>query len=327
MKLIVIGLGSMGKRRIRLLLKEFSGIIVCGVDLNQERRVQVECEFNIRTYSYLTNAIDNEKPDAVFVCTSPISHADIALESIGKGLHVFSEINLLCNKYDEIIQMAKLHDVQIFLSSTLLYRKEIQEIKQNVLCESSRVNYRYHVGQYLPDWHPWEDYRNFFVANKKTNGCREILAIDLPWIIDIFGKIKKIYCLKDKMSGLEIDYPDNYIIMLEHENGNKGTLNIDIVSRKAVRDLLVYSENLYITWDGTPNGILKYNLANKSMDKISVYDNVQKDYRYADNIIENAYLEEIKVFIEKINNRGNGEKYTFEEDKYTLSIIDQIEGG
>ena len=35
------------------------------------------------------------------------------------------------------------------------------------------------LGQYLPDWHPWESYKSFFVSNKKTNGCRELFAIEL----------------------------------------------------------------------------------------------------------------------------------------------------
>ena len=177
----------------------------------------------------------------------------------------------------------------------------------------------------MPDWHPWEDYRNFFVGDKRTNGCREILAIDMPWIINTFGRIKDVKVIKDKISSLDIDYPDNYLIMLEHETGNKGILIVDVVSRKAVRELLVYSENLYLTWDGTPNGLYKYDLSDKIMKNIKSYDNINKDNRYSDNIIENAYLDELIIFINKIRNNDNKERYTFEDDKYTLQIIDKIE--
>jgi predicted dehydrogenase len=326
MKIIVIGLGSMGKRRIGLLLNKFNDIEVAGVDTSQERCEQIKALYNINTYSSITLAIEAEEPYAVLVCTSPISHGSIILECIRKGLHIFSEINLLYDKYDEILKEAGKYKVMLFLSSTLLYRNEIQIIKNFVLEDKSKVNYRYHVGQYLPDWHPWEDYRNFFVGDKRTNGCREILAIDMPWIINTFGRIKGIKVIKDKISSLEIDYPDNYLILLEHETGNKGVLIADVVSRKAVRELLVYSENLYLTWDGTPNGLYKYDLSNKVMKNIKSYDSIQKDNRYSDNIIENAYLDELITFINKIRNNENKERYTFEDDKYTLQIIDEIEG-
>lgn len=325
MKMLVIGLGSMGKRRIGLLLNSFKDVELAGVDTSEERCEQVKTLYNINTYSSLRLAIEAEKPYAVLVCTSPISHSSIILECIKEGLHVFSEINLLYDKYEEIIKEADKNNVMLFLSSTLLYRNEIQIIKNFVLEDKSKVNYRYHVGQYLPDWHPWEDYRSFFVGDKRTNGCREILAIDMPWIINTFGRIKDVKVMKDKISNLEIDYPDNYLILLEHETCNKGVLIVDVVSRKAVRELLVYSENLYLTWDGTPNGLYKYDLSDKVMKIIKSYDNIKKDSRYSDNIIENAYLDELISFINKIRDNDNRERYTFEDDKYTLQIIDKIE--
>lgn len=98
---------------------------------------------------------------------------------------VFTELNLVSDGYEEFTKDE--YDNRLFLSSTLLYRKDIQYIKDRV--GEERVNYVYHVGQYLPDWHPWESYKDFFVGDKRTNGCREIMAIDLPWIESAFGKI------------------------------------------------------------------------------------------------------------------------------------------
>ncbi|MDE6927475.1 MAG: hypothetical protein K2P06_01985, partial [Muribaculaceae bacterium] len=66
--------------------------------------------------------------------------------------------------------------------------------------------YIYHVGQYLPEWHPWENYQDFFVGDKRTNGCREIMAIEFPWLIETFGEIREVSVLHDKMSHLNIDY-------------------------------------------------------------------------------------------------------------------------
>ena len=64
--------------------------------------------------------------------------------------------------YDENIALAKAKDKILFLSSTFLYRKENQSIIEKVHEAQCPLNYIYHVGQYLPDWHPWESYNNYF---------------------------------------------------------------------------------------------------------------------------------------------------------------------
>ena len=119
-----------------------------------------------------------------------------------------------------MIAEAKKRGRILFLSSTFLYRKDIQYIKDRVA--GKRTNYIVHTGQYLPDWHPWESYQSFFVNDPRTNACREIMAIDLPWIIQMFGPVKDLCVKKGKDSILNIDYNDNYIISFEHENGSRG---------------------------------------------------------------------------------------------------------
>lgn len=327
MKLLVVGLGSMGKRRINLLKKYFGiRVEIIGLDKNPERRNQVEELYDIGTYFDLGEAIDIEKPSGALICTDPISHADIIMKCLNKNLHVFTELNLLKDRYLEIIDTAKKNRLELFLSSTFIYRNEIDYIRTELKSSSQKVHYRYHVGQYLPDWHPWESYKDFFVNNKRTNGCREIFAIELPWILKTFGKVNKLQIIRDNISNLELDYPDSYIVLLEHENGSKGVLNVDIVSRKPIRSLEIYSEKIHLFWEGTPNSLKKYNVENKETIDIETYLSIDKDNRYSENIIENAYVEELNIFINKVLGVENLEKYTFDDDLYTLELIDKIEG-
>lgn len=322
--IIVIGLGSMGRRRIRLLRNIDENFNIIGIDIKTERRELVENEFNIKCYTNIESAVKDYKFNMAFVCSSPISHSNIILKCLSYNMNVFTELNLNDDKYDEIINIAKSKNLVLFLSSTMIYREEINYINSKVKLCSNKVNYIYHVGQYLPDWHPWEDYTEFFVADKRSNGCRELFAIELPWIIKTFGKIKNISVVKDKISNLKVNYNDSYIVILEHENGHKGVLNVDIVSRKPVRNLEVFGEEIYLFWDGTPFGLKEMNLITKEMENIKVYSDIKKDQRYSDNIIENAYAEEVKKFISEIKGE-NKALYSFEDDKYILKIIDKIE--
>lgn len=324
MKVIVIGLGSMGKRRIRLLKKRNDVDFIIGVDSYSARRDECENEYNIRTAESINEAINDNIVDCAFVCTSPLSHSAIITECLNDNLHVFTEINLVSDRYNENMSLAKQRNKKLFLSSTFLYREETKYICEKVKEQHCRFNYIYHVGQYLPDWHPWENYEDFFVGDKKTNGCRELMAIELPWLIQTFGEISSVSSIHDKMTNLNLLYDDNYIINIEHANGNKGVLVIDVVSRLAVRNFELYSENFYLSWNGTPQGLMEFDLHTRRSKKIYLYDEVEHREGYASTIIENAYSHEINEFFEVINNNTN-QIYGFEKDKVILNWIDKIE--
>lgn len=323
MNLVVVGLGSMGKRRIRLIKQAYPEMSIYGVDQSIERRKEVERLLEIETSSDLEEILTSKKPLAAFVCSSPLTHQKIIDQLLSRHIHVFTELNLVQEGYEKWMNRENPNTL-LFLSSTLVYRKDIQSIANRI--QDKPVNYIYHSGQYLPDWHPWESYKNFFVGDKRTNGCREIFAIELPWIVKTFGEIESIYVMKSKLSDLELDYADNYMVSIQHKNGTKGSFCVDVVSRKAMRRLEVFSEEVHLFWEGTPTSLGEYDKAAKVIQPIQTYETVEKDPRYCENIIENAYTDEIITFLEAVLGGKPEFKYTLEEDFEVLKLIDQIEG-
>lgn len=323
MKALIIGYGSMGRRRIRLLQKLVDQVEIICVDSNPDRQKQAD-EMGFIVSGDLDTAI-KEKPDLAFVCTSPGHHAEIILKLVNAGINVFTELNLVSNDYDDIIETAQNKNVTVFMSSTMLYNLQIQKIDELVKNTNKPVTYIYHIGQYLPDWHPWESYKDFFIGKKETNGVREILAIQLPWIINTFGKIELIDSNAQKCTNLEIDFNDSVICNFRHKNGSIGVFVADTVSRKATTSLEVIGEDLHIFWHGHNDDLQVYNIANNELQTISLYDNIEHRDGYADNIIENQYSDEIQDFLNAVNN-GTKPRYSIEQDKYTLAIIDEIEG-
>ena len=322
-KAVVIGLGSMGRRRIRLMQAMPNAPEVVGVNRSAERRSQAEQEFGIRTFPTLAEAIAEAHPQVAFLCTAPASHGAAVMECIDAGLDVFMEINLLGGWYGEAAAKAAAKGVKLFISSTPVYRREMRYIADAV--HGAPVNYLYHCGQYLPDWHPWEDYHGFFAAKKATNGCREILCVELPWIEKAFGKIVSVETMSGRLTSLDIDFPDHYMISIRHESGCKGMYCQDIVARKGLRRLEVFSEKLHIFWEGTPDSLAAYDLEAKALKPVRLYDDVVQDGRYNANIIENAYADEIRAFFDYVE-KGIMPPYTFAEDAHTLEIVDKIEG-
>ena len=331
MNIVVIGLGSMGKRRIRLLkqyieneVKDANVWKIIGVDSNEERCVESAKLHGIETYHSLKAAIEAEEVDCAVISTSPHTHAGIIKECLQNKLHVFTEINLLSDGYEENVALAKVAGKVLFLSSTFMYRKEMEYIKKEVQEEAFKGLYRYHIGQYLPEWHPRESYKNFFVGRKDTNGCREIFAIELPWLVDTFGDIKAVHSIHRKVSKLEIDYDDSYQVLIEHTSGVMGNLSVDIVTPKAGRDLEIWSEGFHIGWKGTPDTLTRFNNNTKETEDVSLYDQVDRKEGYNQFIVENAYYDELVNFILSVEQKEQP-RHSFEKDGKILAWIDEIE--
>ncbi len=318
MKIVVIGLGSMGKRRIRLIKEMYPSFSVCGVDGREDRRKEASGLFGIKCFG----SIDEAEADCAFICTSPLSHAALITECLKKKWNVFTELNLVSDGYEENMNLADRTGCVLFLSSTFFYREEITYIREHI-ADAEKWNYIYHIGQYLPDWHPWENYKEFFLGDKRTNGCREILAIELPWITGAFGKVTNVNAVSDKLTELNIDYHDNYMIQVIHENGSKGSLIVDVVSPCAVRKLEAYSENEYLSWEGTPESLKHYDKSTKKLENVKLSEAAEHVEGYRSFVVENAYKNEIREFFDVVLN-GKEPLYGFEQDKEILQLIDSI---
>lgn len=323
MNILVIGLGSMGKRRIRLLREMYPMYNIYGVDKRKDRRDDSKRLFEIKTLLSLECISDKKSIDAAFVCTSPLSHYQIIRQCLENSWNVFTELNLVSTGYYENIKLAEKNKCTLFLSSTFLYREEIKYIKKNV-DKIHKWNYSYHIGQYLPDWHPWENFKDFFIGNKSTNGCREIMAIELPWLIKTFGEIVEFNVISDKITDLNVDYNDNYMIQFIHKNGNKGILIVDVVSPVAVRNFEVYTEQNYLSWKGTPESLYKYDNETKELKRVSLNEKMEHEKGYSSFITESAYRNEIQEFME-VMTKEKKMIYDFKDDFEILNLIDKLE--
>ena len=323
MEFLIVGLGSMGKRRARLLRGLAPDAVICGVDAAPARRAEAE-QLGITAFESIEAAVAARRFTAALVCTAPLAHAAIISQLLDAGLSVFTELNLVADGYQENIEKAKEKGLLLFLSSTMLYRGETRYIAERVRGFQHPVSYLYHIGQYLPDWHPWENYKNFFVGDARTGGCREIFGIELPWLIDAFGPVKSVFAVADKLSALELPYPDRWLVTLTHENGVRGQLAVDVVCPKAVRSFEVFGEGLHLFWEGNPKELYDFDHESGEKRPVTTYQTVEQDPRYSDNIVENAYVDELTEFLACLRGEKTA-RYGFAEDLVTLGVIDEIE--
>ena len=124
--ILVIVLGSMGQRRIRMLRSLYPGCKIIGMDNNQGRAEKVRQEYEIDLCHDLADI--QASIYAAFICTSPESHHELIRMCLLNDCHVFTEINLLDKDYEENMKLANMQNKTLFLSSTQLYKDEIQHI-------------------------------------------------------------------------------------------------------------------------------------------------------------------------------------------------------
>jgi predicted dehydrogenase len=325
MNIGVIGLGSMGRRRLRILKKLYSKYNLIGIDTREDRLNQAKNEFGISTYSdisYLTN----NNVDTVFVCTTPATHYTVFQHIDLEKMNTFSELDLVEKGYDRLLD-AEAHGLKRhFLSSTPLYDENATFIASQAKCNGV-VTYRFHVGQYLPDWHPWEDYRDFFAGKRETNGCREILGIEVPWLEQCFGKILKVSIVISRhLTKLQIDYPDMLSICVEHESGSIGQLLVNVVCPHPVHQIEIIGEKLYLLWDGKPNNVKIWREGCNELQQALPDIEFSIEKGYAEFISETPYEEEVKEFINGIHDPNVKFRYSYEESSRVLKMIDRIEG-
>ena len=323
MNLLIVGLGSMGKRRARLAKGIDAGIRIAGVDTSDARRDEARAlGLADAAYPDIPAAVAGFAPDAALVCTAPLAHAAVIGQLLDAGLPVFTELNLVGDGYDENIAKAAARGLPLFLSSTMLYRRETQYIKAQVADFGKPVHYIYHIGQYLPDWHPWENYKNFFVGNARTGGVREILGIDLPWLLDAFGPVEGLTVQVDRISGLGLPYPDCATLLLRHASGAQGVLAADVVSPKAVRNFECFGDGLHLFWEGNPKAL--YCFAGGEKQFVDTYGDFTHDPRYSDNIVENAYVDELANFFAVLQGQETP-RWSFEQDRAAIALMDQVQ--
>src|SRR6185437_10532943 len=90
----------------------------------------------------------------------------------------------------------------------------------------------YSLGNYLPDWHPYEDYRKFYASDQKMGGAgMDMLSHEISAIHWWMGTSTKIQARLAKVSSLQISGPDTHDVLMRFENGAVGFFHHDVIER------------------------------------------------------------------------------------------------
>ena len=153
------------------------------VEVNPERAKAVTEELRVPTYQSLDSAFADKQWSVVFVCSPSRFHLEQALVCAEHGADLFIE-KPLSHTIDDVyklMKLVKLKKLTTMVGSNWKFYPLFQKIKE--LLDAGVIgrilSARCQFGAYLPDWHPWEDYRQGYSANKKLGGEYSLIRTGL----------------------------------------------------------------------------------------------------------------------------------------------------
>lgn len=232
MRILIAGLGAIGQRHARNLRalhgdglelfafrrRRLPHVITESLQLDASRTV--EAELGITAFERLDDALA-VRPDAVFVCTPSSQHLEIAQPAADAGCHLFIEkpVSHTLDGLDRLREtVAAKGRVAVvgcqwrWHPSVVGLRGLLQAGEAFGSLTDAEIEYR----EYLPDWHPYEDYRTSYAARPELGGgvvLTQIHDYDLAWWL--FGPARRVTATGGQLSDLDIQVEDTVDARLE----------------------------------------------------------------------------------------------------------------
>jgi predicted dehydrogenase len=317
MKILLIGLGSIGQRHLRNLYKinpkfkfiavrkKFKVPILTNSLKISKNKKNLKEKYNINYYNNIDLAL-NDNPDFAVICSPTSFHLNETIKCLKKDINVFiekplsysnkriQELKKLLIKKNKIITMmgyqTRFNPLYIYLKKYLT-KKNLGKINHVEIFN----------GEHIADFHKYEDYKTSFAAKKILGGGVVLTLIhEIDYFLDLFSKFKiKIISSKiSKNSNLNIDVEDtlNSSFLLSKKNEKFTTnLHLNYYTRPKERFIKIILEK----------GVLYVDFNKNYFKKVSKNSTFTKRFSFSRNL---TFKNEINFFVKKINEKKIIEK-------------------
>jgi predicted dehydrogenase len=253
----VVGCGSIGTRHLRNLRSLRVGQLFA-VDSDEARSSKITESLAIQSFRNIDETVSAHKIDAVFVCTPPVDHIPIAIDSLRSGAHVFIEkpVSHSLARVEELASEAARRKRVVQVGYNLRFHPGICAIERLVreMAVGRILWARAEVGQYLPDWRPSQDYRHSYTANREMGGGIILDAShEIDYFLWIFGEAVELTCMAGRVSNLAVDVEDCATVLIRFASGTQADIHMDFVQREYSRSCVLAGEQGNITWNYKSN--------------------------------------------------------------------------
>jgi len=227
MRILIVGLGAAGQRHARnlrrllgdgvelLALRRRGGGAALSDALRPHHGVLPEHSLDISVFDDLGRALD-ERPDGVVVADPTSMHlatASAALEA-GCALLIEKPLSHSWNGIPEFLAAVSESRAPVLVGYQLRFHPLLERVRALVQdgVFGPVVSAASTYGEYLPDWHPYEDYRAGYAARRELGGGVLLTQIhDVDYLGWILGWPPEVYSVGGHLSSLEVDVDDTAV--------------------------------------------------------------------------------------------------------------------
>jgi len=292
MRFLIIGLGSIGRRHFQNLRKLGNKNIA--VVRNKKKVDGPQAEF-LKKHKplifYSINEAYKWRPDAVIVANPTNLHVKTSCLALENNAHVFIEKPLSHNMrgVNDLIRLARKKKKIIYVGYHLRHHPQLKKIKK-MLDKGiiGKIFYaRFVTGEYLPDWHPWENYRKGYAARKDLGGGVVLTqSHDLDIAYWFFGKAKVVASEVKNSEILKLTVEDFAEILARFKNCPLVSFHVDYLVRPPVKTLEIYGTKGRLAWN--------YHKSEFKINYIAGKEKTDKLIKFERN---DMYISELKYFI------------------------------
>lgn len=229
-RFLIAGLGSIGRRHLRNLIALGEEDIVL---LRSHRSTLPDDELaGFPVENDITEALARHRPAGVIVANPTSLHLDVAIPAAEAGCAILLEkpISDSMDRVGALQEAVRRTQAPVLVGFQLRYHPALLRTHQ-LISEGKLgrvLSSRAHFGEYLPGWHPWEDYRQGYAARADLGGgvlLTQCHSLDyLPWLV---GEVDSVWGFLGQLSDLELDVEDTAEIGVRFVNGSLGSLHLD----------------------------------------------------------------------------------------------------
>ena len=268
MKILIAGLGSIGRRHLHNLLALGESDILLYRTHHSTLPDEELAGFPVETDLAVALAY---RPVAVIVSNPTALHLQVAIPAAEAGCHLLLEkpISHTMEGVDRLQKAVRRGGGQVLTGFQFRFHPGLQTVRRllNEGAIGRPLSVRAHWGEHLPGWHPWEDYRLGYSARADLGGGVVLtLCHSLDYLRWLIGEVAALWAFSDKLSDLELQVEDTAEIGLRFTSKAIGSLHLDFNQRPPAHHLEIIGTQGIIRWDNGDGAVHAYRSASENWD-------------------------------------------------------------
>lgn len=275
MKILCIGAGSMGRRRLRDLTHLGRGqVMLC--EKSAERCRQMASAFGARGFTSLDEAFAQE-PDVITVSTPPALHEEPVRRALQRKAHLFAEVPFVLDldAMRKIAAQGSTYPAVLAASHSFRMYPPVRIIHDLMAANAigRPLYFEHSLGNHVAGWHAYEHYKDFYAGDIRLGGAgTDMIAHDFLAIQWWMGKVDSVYARLSKVSSLEVVGPDVHDVLVNFKSGARGYFHNDIVEHGTQgRHVRIAGETGTIEWHENQMAIRIYKQENKAAEQLAFH--------------------------------------------------------